>query len=229
MDKKLKTYKNNNKYQKSTKNSKKSYLRENSYKRAIIYRDNNNFSSLSRNSTEADHSFFIIGIPLAKFNKNRVKSNKNKVKFNKNRFNFNYSNFSTLGKFARNYLNFNIFNSLAINFLTFNFSNFYSYNSSIVEKIFSIVEKISNFFENKKSDFSYYNESCIFTLKFYYNNFIKKFTAFCFNIKNNIYNSYVDLYIKLMLFLVFGRTILYQFVRNGGNNLCSSNIRILVG
>jgi hypothetical protein len=226
MTKKLKNFENN-KTQISTNNCKKINLSENSYRKATNDKDNKNLNNVSRSSTEADYSFSTIAINLSKFNKNRL--------------NYNYFNFNALCKLNNFYLNYNLFNSLAINYLSLNPSFFNTYNFSIVEKFFSIVEvffsivekffsiikKIFNYYhylifeKTKKNDFSKNNDyykSYNLAIKSQNRNYNKKFISFFFNKNNNHFNLFTDFYIKLILLLVYGRTILYQFIRNGSNN-----------
>lgn len=133
MDKKFKTFNNNNKFQISTNKVNKIGLSENSWKIARkINKININLTNVSRTSKEADYSFFIIAMGLAKFNKTKLNYN-NYTNYN----NYSFSTyFNILSKIGIQCLNFNIFNCLYTNFFTFNLSlNFLN---------FSIVEKITN-------------------------------------------------------------------------------------
>lgn len=162
MDKKLKTFNNNNKIQISTNSLNRSSLSKNSLRIATkIKKVNKNLTNVSRTSKKADYSFFTITTVLANFNKFNYSYF---TIFNKIRFNYSYfTNFSILSKIDIKSRNFTIFNSLSTNFFKCNLSlNFYN---------FSIVEKITNFnyytFKLKFLESSFYSYQ--FTNHEYYN------------------------------------------------------------
>ncbi|MDR2967214.1 MAG: hypothetical protein LBU74_04640 [Methanobacteriaceae archaeon] len=145
---------------------KRSNLSENSFINVII-NNNNNLNYVSRNSPEADYSFYIIAIALAKFNKNN--------------FNNNYLSFNTLAKF-----NFNTYSKYNNNY-HYNF-----YNFSIVEKI----SNFNYFIFEKNIHFNnYLNYTTLFNRLLVNANISYKGISYCsFNKNTSIYSKDIFTY-----------------------------------
>ena len=192
----LKVLAKNDKSQKFTKIWNSDNFSENTYRKNEIDEDNKNLNNVSKNSTEADYSFYIIIRGLNGFNNDICHDNIEfnvLICFNNHSFYHDYFSLDVLGKFSK-YASFslNIFNRL---YTDLSIITFYTFSINPNFHNFSLVEKFTNFHYLIFEENNFYNLNNIYSyfMNFNYINFhILNFNNINFYYINFIYiNFYI--------------------------------------